>query len=777
VVVIDFGLVTEPDPGSTVSGAGRTQRQAVGTLAYMAPEQRRGDPPGPAADQFAWAIAFAETLTGRAPPASAVAGRSSGAPPATGRPPRPLTRLLEIATRIDPEQRWSSMHEVTAELDAIERRGARRLVPVTVGLVGIAGTLAWWSAPSRDACDASQVVAWDELRRERLATELPSAGFVIAARIDERVGRLREQWSDACIADDETRATDLRMSCLELAREEIDVLLQAMDERPDHAPDLVAALPDLARCRDAERGEPPPTDPVIVARWLEIHRGLADVRAWQHGGRVGEGLVRADELLVEARAIAHGTTIVQVQLARGHALTEAGRYEEAALALREAAELGEAHHADDEVAAAYADLVWVVGYKQAQAEAGRELARSAAAWAPRTARPEHHAIQWRRAAGWLELEAGDPAAAMVHFDAALALAESWSDDGSRSDQLAMVLNGIGAAAMTMADLERAEEVFRRAASALATTRGRDQWQVAQVENNLAAVLRGRGRLAEAEAIFTHTLAVFERAFGPMHPLCGQTRLNMAVLGLDRGDTATAIAQAEAALEILVRTGGPEDAMVGKAHGLIGNARVQNGQPELAVISLERALDIERASLGGQHTSVGISETTLGSALYDAGRPADAIAHHRAAREIFERALGADHPHLAYALVNEALCHRALHDDVQAEPLLVRALEISDEVGRPDAATKLGALWLDRGEAARARDVLERAWTDDAKVERAPGLRGSTAFALARARAATGDEAGARRIAMVAAGLYAEAADDDGIARVQSWLDDLKPGSR
>jgi len=64
VVVLDFGLVSEmsePERGIT------HDRQILGTPSYMAPEQARAEPVGPAADWYAVGVMLFECLTGRLP--------------------------------------------------------------------------------------------------------------------------------------------------------------------------------------------------------------------------------------------------------------------------------------------------------------------------------------------------------------------------------------------------------------------------------------------------------------------------------------------------------------------------------------------------------------------------------------------------------------------------------------------------------------------------------------------------------------------------------------
>ncbi len=116
----DFGMATLPEDAPT-------QLLRGGTPGFMAPEQARGEPVGPPADQFALARTIVEILAGGTDGAD-VDDALAMLPPSA----EPLLDVLRVATRERPEQRWRSMDDFVARLGAVALRDvppAVRLAP------------------------------------------------------------------------------------------------------------------------------------------------------------------------------------------------------------------------------------------------------------------------------------------------------------------------------------------------------------------------------------------------------------------------------------------------------------------------------------------------------------------------------------------------------------------------------------------------------------------------------------------------------------------------
>ncbi|HEY8074936.1 MAG TPA: serine/threonine-protein kinase, partial [Labilithrix sp.] len=134
VVVTDFGLAH-----STLAPSDRV----AGTMAYMAPEQRDGKVADARSDQFSFAVALYEALTGERPRI----GAASTASPAW------LGRIAARGMATDPEARFPSMQAMLDALAHDPKRAWRRRIGALVAIgavVAIGGAM--WSARRTHAC-------------------------------------------------------------------------------------------------------------------------------------------------------------------------------------------------------------------------------------------------------------------------------------------------------------------------------------------------------------------------------------------------------------------------------------------------------------------------------------------------------------------------------------------------------------------------------------------------------------------------------------------------
>jgi predicted Ser/Thr protein kinase len=133
-VVIDFGLATVP--GMTTTGL--SGQVAVGTPAYMAPEQLAGKRVTAAADMWSWAVSMTFAGTGKLPftgeSLTAMAFAILHGEPSVGRLPEPLGSLVRHCLNKDPAARPSA-RDALSELVAA---GAQLMGPLPPQAVSVA---------------------------------------------------------------------------------------------------------------------------------------------------------------------------------------------------------------------------------------------------------------------------------------------------------------------------------------------------------------------------------------------------------------------------------------------------------------------------------------------------------------------------------------------------------------------------------------------------------------------------------------------------------------
>lgn len=175
VRVLDFGLARANGAYTDARGDARTDGRlpdptpqpelldlqltatgvAIGTPAYMAPEQMRGETAGPAADQFSWFLSLYEGLHGTRPFAAQTRSerlervRAGIAPPAPGTPhPRWLHELMARGLSYRPSDRWPSTDALLAVIDKQLRRPRRavRMAMAAIALVAALAAVSLWLA-------------------------------------------------------------------------------------------------------------------------------------------------------------------------------------------------------------------------------------------------------------------------------------------------------------------------------------------------------------------------------------------------------------------------------------------------------------------------------------------------------------------------------------------------------------------------------------------------------------------------------------------------------
>ena len=183
-VVIDFGLATVP--GMTTTGL--SGQAAMGTPAYMAPEQLAGERVTAAADMWSWAVSMTFAGTGKLPftgeSLTAMAFAILHGEPSVGRLPEPLGCLVRRCLNKDPAVRPSA-RDALSELVAA---GAQPMgpLPPQVTTLAVDDEASSSSAAPAEAPEPPRRIAGPNSRRDGAGDK--------AEHARGSIGHVRRRW-------------------------------------------------------------------------------------------------------------------------------------------------------------------------------------------------------------------------------------------------------------------------------------------------------------------------------------------------------------------------------------------------------------------------------------------------------------------------------------------------------------------------------------------------------------------------------------------------------
>jgi serine/threonine-protein kinase len=317
-LVTDFGLakLEAADPELTrLTQSG----EVLGTPAYMAPEQAKGEHCTPAADVYALGATLYEALSGR-PPFTGDSIHAVMAQVLTQEPPplrrvnpqvpRPLEGIVHQCLEKAPGSRYPDAEALAADLDrylagdvvtALERTAGRAVgravrrswAPVAVGgavVAALAGGVAWWAATREEVADADRSTAAvaSERRHADRATQITGAWHALSARTGPAMQALDDHWVGRVPAiDTATALAAVRETVAAVRAEFPDTRLpEAWEAAAGVLAGDDAAWDALEAVRAGSGDDPTPHLLAMRVAWANYARDVEPIRTVYDGRRI-----------------------------------------------------------------------------------------------------------------------------------------------------------------------------------------------------------------------------------------------------------------------------------------------------------------------------------------------------------------------------------------------------------------------------------------------------------------------------------------------------------
>ena len=618
VRVMDFGLARlaeePPDPAGDGSENASpfpitvTRTGAVlGTLAYMSPEQFRGEPLDARADQFSFCVALHEALYGRRP---ALAHLDIAPSPHVAEPDAPKPRqgaptwLRAVIARGLSRDRDGRFPSMDALLDAIDGRRTRvrqRTAAVAVGVALASLTLSAWrlATASHVSCAvptdrlAAVWPARDETSPRRQAVHRaitagarPNAETtwqLVAKAIDDYMAQWSAAYVQTCEAthvrgEQSGEVLDLRMACLSEKLDGVRALtevLAAADKATNFSQAVTAAydLAPLNHCADvaALRSAIPPPNPKVAETVSSLRRALRDATALEEIGDDRAALAKAKEILPQAEAVGYKPLLGEVLWLKG-AVESDSTPATAQATLERSLYVAEASRDDVTGAKAAISLIYVAGAVQSRREESDRWANLAEAILERRATPEPRLRAWLlHNRGMVETQSRRFEAGRPLLERALAIKEA--ELGKKHPDVARTAIGL---AWTLTELGRADEalpLLDRAIEILALDA--NSIELAIAHNNRGDALNALKRYADAETEYTAALRGLRAQLGPANHKTAYPLHGLGQARLEAGDARRAVPYLTEALDL--KSGHDPDAVsVADTQFLLARALVGSG---------------------------------------------------------------------------------------------------------------------------------------------------------------------------------------------------------
>ncbi len=259
--------------------------------------------------------------------------------------------------------------------------------------------------------------------------------------------------------------------------------------------------------------------------------------------------------------------------------------------------------------------------------------------------------------------------------------------GNDHPNVALGVSSLAALLKDKGDYDGAEALYRESLAGLRKSYGDEHPQIARTLMSLAVVLSGKGDYEEAEALHREALAMRRKLLGNEHPDVARSLFNLAGLLSRKGDMAGAIAMHRDALAMRRKSLGAEHPDVAGSLNALAGLLDFGGDHRGAEPLYREGLAMRRKILGDAHPDVAESLVGLGTLLTGSGRAAEGEALLREALANLRAALAPGHWRIASAENDLGACLFALERFDEAESLLVGSQPVLEAAAGPSPRHK------------------------------------------------------------------------------------------
>jgi eukaryotic-like serine/threonine-protein kinase len=667
------------DPRLTATG------MAVGTPAYMAPEQLDGDVADQRADVFAFAVSAWELLFGARPfPGKTVAEiRAALLEPLRapkGGVPRRVVRVLVRALARDRSERWPDMPSLVRALQRArpQRRGLAVAAAAAVVVLGAGGFAAtrYYAAGEDDPCARSLAAAdaaYSPLRELQLRGALasdPKLRDTAVERLRKARASLRDSVTAACHAPVPSANVT---ACLEARRVELAGVAEDLAlDGPRYASIMLNLVGGPKLCKPDTQGMSArvPDDRALRRRVTELRHELFDAEHARESGDYKRAIASVTRISAAAKDLwprLQAETLYVLATIE----SQGGDAKKGMATMREAAALAERVHHDYIATNAWIQLAQNVTGDSGDPQRGLEYITYADAALDRIGRPPDVLAMLEYTRGVALVDTARYKEGEVALRKSVELSEQ-----SSPDTLPMAIQGLGYLYEDQGRFEEAVTMYRRALDGMAKLVVTPVAAVL-IRDRLAVCLSTLGKAEEAEREARRAVELADRVLDPANIDRAIAHTNLAQVLDEAGQFEAALAEAEGATRAIGKYG-ERTQRYAEVVSLEASILVDLDRNAEADKRFARACEI-MALVGGDSATV-VAECNLrrSGALHGMHKDAEAARLLDTVLPMLEAAYGPRHVQLAEAHASRGVIRAELGRHAEALSDLELAVSIYGE---------------------------------------------------------------------------------------------------